>query len=186
VRPAGDAKMLFDIVEEEADRLNRIVGDLLDFARPSLPEVRQELLGRVAEDAVAAAVQPQVDRIEIVRELDPALPPVAMDARLVRQAILNVAVNAVQAMPRGGRLSVRTRREGDRAVVELEDTGAGIPDEVRERIFEPFFTTKASGTGLGLAVVRRIVEGHGGEVRVRSTPGTGTTFALRFPLERSP
>jgi signal transduction histidine kinase len=182
VRPTGDAKMLFDIVEEESDRLNRIVGDLLDFARPSTPELRPELLGRVVEDALGAAVLPQAARIEIVRELDPGLPPVPIDARLVRQAVINVAVNAVQAMPRGGRLTLRALRDDDAAVVEIEDTGAGIPEEVRGRIFEPFFTTKASGTGLGLAVVRRIVEGHGGDVSVRTTPGTGTTFVLRFPL----
>jgi signal transduction histidine kinase len=109
-----------------------------------------------------------------------------MDARLVRQAVLNVAVNAVQAMPRGGRITIRTRREGPAALLEIEDTGAGIPEEVRERIFEPFFTTKASGTGLGLAVVRRIVEGHGGTVSVRSAPGAGTVFALRFPLDGPP
>jgi GAF domain-containing protein len=183
VRPSGDAKMLFDIVEEEAERLNRIVGDLLDFARPSTPELRPEHLGRVAEDAVAAAVPP-LGAIEVIRELDPALPQVPLDARLVRQAVLNLAVNAVQAMPRGGRIVVRARLDGDAAVVEVEDDGPGIPAEVRERIFEPFFTTKASGTGLGLAVVRRIVEGHGGEIRVRTAPGAGTTFALRFPLER--
>jgi signal transduction histidine kinase len=182
VRPAGDAKMLFDIVEEEADRLNRIVGDLLDFARPSQPELRPELLGRVVEDAVAAAVAQQGGRIEVVRDLDPEVPPVAMDARLVRQAVLNVAVNAVQAMPRGGRITLRTRRDGEDALLEIEDSGAGIPEEVRGRIFEPFFTTKASGTGLGLAVVKRIVEGHGGAVSVRSAPGAGTVFALRFPV----
>jgi PAS domain S-box-containing protein len=181
VRPGGDAKMLFDIVEEEADRLNRIVGDLLDFARPSTPQVRPELLDRVVEDAVVSAVGTG-SPIELARELDPSVPPVAMDARLVRQAVLNVAVNAVQAMPRGGRITIRTRRDGDDAVLEIEDTGVGIPEEVRERIFEPFFTTKASGTGLGLAVVKRIVEGHGGAVAVRSTPGTGTVFALRFPI----
>ncbi len=186
VRPMGDAKMLFDIVEEEAERLNRIVGDLLDFARPSTPEVRPEPLGRVAEDAVGAAVVPAGGRIDVVRELDPDLPAIPMDARLVRQAVLNLAVNAVQAMARGGRLTLRTFRDGDRAVVELEDTGGGIPDEVRGRIFEPFFTTKASGTGLGLAVVRRIVEGHGGEIQVRSVPGAGTTFSLRFPLAEPP
>jgi len=186
VRPVGDAKLLLDIVQEEAERLNRIVGDLLDFARPSTPDVRPEELGRLAEDAVAAAVLPLAGRIEVVRELDPALPPVAVDARLVRQAVLNVAVNAVQAMSRGGRLTVRSRRDGDAAVLEIVDTGEGIPEEVRERIFEPFFTTKASGTGLGLAVVRRIVEGHGGEIQVRSAPGEGTTFALRFPLPPQP
>ncbi len=186
VRPAGDAKMLFDIVEEEADRLNRIVGDLLDFARPSTPQVLPELLDRVAEDAVGAAIAQHGGRVELARDFDPDLPPVAMDARLVRQAVLNVAVNAVQAMPRGGRITLRTRREPTAARVEIEDSGPGIPDEVRERIFEPFFTTKASGTGLGLAVVRRIVEGHGGEVTVWSAPGAGTIFVLRFPLGGPP
>jgi signal transduction histidine kinase len=96
--------------------------------------------------------------------------------------VLNVAVNAVQAMPRGGRITLRTRRDGEDALLEIEDSGAGIPEEVRGRIFEPFFTTKASGTGLGLAVVKRIVEGHGGAVSVRSAPGAGTVFALRFPV----
>jgi len=182
VHPVGDAKMLFDIVEEEADRLNRIVGDLLDFARPSTPEVRPEQLDRVVEDAVVAALTQQNTRIELAREIDPGVPPVAMDARLVRQAVLNIAVNAVQAMPRGGRITIRTRRDGEQALLEIEDTGPGIPDEVRERIFEPFFTTKASGTGLGLAVVKRIVEGHGGAVAVRSARGVGTVFALRFPF----
>jgi signal transduction histidine kinase len=97
-----------------------------------------------------------------------------------------VAVNAVQAMPRGGRLTVRTLREDGAALLEIEDTGPGIPEEVRGRIFEPFFTTKASGTGLGLAVVKRIVDGHGGEVSVRSRPGAGTVFSLRFPLAPLP
>jgi len=186
VQPAGDAKMLFDIVEEEADRLNRIVGDLLDFARPSTPDLHPELLDRVVEDAVQAALAQQGVRIDLARELDPEVPPVAMDARLVRQAVLNIAVNAVQAMARGGRITIRTRREGDRALVEIEDSGPGIADEVKRRIFEPFFTTKASGTGLGLAVVKRIVEGHGGAVTVRSAPGAGTVFVLRFPLAGPP
>jgi signal transduction histidine kinase len=184
VRPTGDAKMLLEIVEEEADRLNRIVGDLLDFARPATPELRREPLERVVEDALAAALAPHPPGVEIARELDASLPPVPMDARLVRQAVLNVLVNAVQAMPEGGRLTVRTRADDDEAVLEIEDTGPGIPDEVRARIFEPFFTTKASGTGLGLAVVRRIVEGHGGTVVVCSRPGEGTVFGLRLPLGR--
>ncbi len=186
VRPTGDARMLLDIVGEEADRLNRIVGDLLDFARPSTPELRPEALDRVVEDAVAAALALRPQGVEVARELDPSLPPVPVDPRLVHQAVVNVVANAVQAMPGGGRLTVRTRADGDEAVVEIEDTGAGIPDEVRARIFEPFFTTKANGTGLGLAVVRRIVEWHGGTVSVRTRPGEGTAFALRFPLGRAP
>jgi PAS domain S-box-containing protein len=185
VRPTGDAKLLLDIVGEEADRLNRIVGDLLDFARPSTPQLRPERLASVVEDAVGAALAQKPARVEIVHEHDPAVPPVPMDARLVRQAILNVAVNAVQAMPRGGRITLRTRRAADAVVLEIEDTGAGIPEEVSARIFEPFFTTKASGTGLGLAVVKRIVEGHGGTVEARNAPGAGAVFALSFPLAGS-
>jgi PAS domain S-box-containing protein len=182
VRPTGDAKLLLDIVGEEADRLNRIVGDLLDFARPSTPLLRPGRLGDVAEEAIGVALAQKSAEVEIVRELDPGVPPVPMDARLVRQAVLNVIVNAIQAIPHGGRVTVRTRRVGDAVVLEVEDTGTGIPEEVGARIFEPFFTTKASGTGLGLAVVRRIVEGHGGTATVRNQLGTGALFALTFPL----
>ncbi|MGC4000392.1 MAG: GAF domain-containing protein [Anaeromyxobacter sp.] len=183
LRPEGDARLLLDIVGEEADRLNRIVGDLLDFARPSTPVLHPEKLERVVDDAVAAALVQHAGGVEVRREVEEELPPVPLDERLVRQAVVNVAVNAAQSMPRGGVLTVRLRREGPWAAVELEDTGAGIPEEVRRRIFEPFFTTKASGTGLGLAVVKRIMEGHGGEISVRTRPGAGTVMTLRFPLE---
>ncbi|MCM2334762.1 MAG: GAF domain-containing protein, partial [Anaeromyxobacteraceae bacterium] len=161
LRPEGDALVLLDIVGEEADRLNRIVGDLLDFARPSPPQLRPERLDRLAEEAVAAALAQQHTTVEVVRDLDPGMPPVQLDGRQVRQALLNVAANAVQAMPRGGRLTVRARLDGAAALVEIEDTGAGIPGDVVARIFEPFFTTKATGSGLGLAVVKRIVDAHG-------------------------
>ncbi len=182
LRPEGDARMLLDIVGEEADRLNRIVGDLLDFARPSTPALRPEALDRVLEEAVAAAVA-EIRDIAVERDIEADLPPVAMDARLIRQAVLNVAVNAAQAMPRGGTLTVRARRDGGWVRVEIRDSGPGIPDEIRHRVFEPFFTTKASGTGLGLAVVKRIVEGHGGEVAMASEPGAGAAFTIRIPLE---
>jgi signal transduction histidine kinase len=183
LKPEGDAGMLLDIVGEEADRLNRIVGDLLDFARPSTPALRPEALDRLIEDAVGAAVAENRD-VLVERDIELGLPPVSIDARLMRQAVLNVAVNAVQAMPRGGTLIVRARRDGTWARVEIRDSGPGIPDEIRHRIFEPFFTTKASGTGLGLAVVKRIVEGHGGEVAVASDPGSGAAFTIRIPLEQ--
>jgi PAS domain S-box-containing protein len=182
LRPTGDAKLLLDIVGEEADRLNRIVGDLLDFARPSDPQLRPERLERVVEEAIHTALAQNPQGVEVSRDVDPELPPVPIDARLVRQAVINVAVNALQAMPRGGRLTVRVRREDGAAALDVEDTGPGIPDEVKHRIFEPFFTTKASGTGLGLAVVKRIVDGHGGELVVHSRPGAGTLFRIRLPL----
>jgi signal transduction histidine kinase len=159
------------------------VGDLLDFARPVTPVLRPEPLDAVVDEAVAAALTGGPGGIDVRRELAHDLPPVPMDARLVRQALLNVAANAVQAMPKGGRLTVRMRRDPVGVLVELEDTGPGIPEDVQPRIFEPFFTTKASGTGLGLAVVKRIVHGHGGEVTVASRPGRGTVVQLRFPVE---
>jgi signal transduction histidine kinase len=182
LQPTGDARLLLDIIGEESDRLNRMVGDLLDFARPTPPQLQLERLERVVDDAVSAALLGPPGTIDVLRQVEPGLPPVPVDARLVRQALLNVATNALQAMPRGGRLTVRVRAEGEAVVVELEDTGGGIAEDVRARIFEPFFTTKATGTGLGLAVVRRIVEGHGGEITVETRPGVGTRFALRFPL----
>jgi len=186
LKPEGDAKMLLDIVGEESDRLNRIVGDLLDFARPASPSFRPERLERVVDEAVAVALSQAGGTVTLTRACGADLPEVPLDARLVRQAVLNVAVNAVQAMPRGGRLAVRLRTEGRFAVVELEDGGPGIAADVRGRIFEPFFTTKATGTGLGLAVVKRIVEGHGGEVGVGDAAGRGTVFSLRFPLQPAP
>jgi signal transduction histidine kinase len=183
LRPEGDAKMLIDIIGEEADRLNRIVGDLLDFARPSTPVLRPEALDRLLDEAVSAALAENPFGIAVEKQMEAGMPPVLLDARLMRQAVLNVAVNAAQAMPKGGTLTVRARIDGAFAHVELSDTGPGIPEEVRHRVFEPFFTTRASGTGLGLAVVRRIVEGHGGEVAVSSAPGRGAVVMLRLPVE---
>jgi PAS domain S-box-containing protein len=181
----GDARMLLDIVGEEADRLNRIVGDLLDFARHSPPQLAFDRLEQVVDEAVSVAVAQPPAGLEVVRKLGAALPEVAFDAGQVRQAVLNLVVNAVQAMPGGGRLTVRTYLEGSTAVVEVEDTGPGIAEVIRARIFEPFFTTKATGTGLGLPVVKRIVEGHGGELALRTGPA-GTCFSLRFPNSHAP
>ena len=182
LRPEGDAKMLLDIVGEEADRLNRIVGDLLDFARPAPPTLRPERLDRILDDALSAALAQARGRVEVTRAVPADLPLVPMDAGLVRQALLNVALNAVQAMPDGGTLAVRARVHGASVVLELEDGGRGIPEAVRQRIFEPFFTTKATGTGLGLAVVKRILDGHRGRVEVTRAPAGGTIVALHLPL----
>jgi signal transduction histidine kinase len=193
VRAEGDLGLLLDIVGEEADRLNRIVGDLLDFARPSPPSLHPEPLERVLDEALFSALAGRGENggstageVRIERSVDPGLPAVPMDVRLVRQALLNVTLNAVQAMPKGGVLTVRARRERDQVVVEISDTGNGIPAEVRHRIFEPFFTTKATGTGLGLAVVKRIMDAHRGDIAVESEPGSGTRFTLRLPVDEAP
>jgi len=185
-RVDGTARTLLEIMEEEAARLNHIVGDLLDFTRPIVPARSRTRLDSLIEEAVDAALGDSRGRVALARAFDD-LPPVPVDARLIRQAILNLAANAVQAMPTGGTLTVRLRRAELKgrpmARVELEDTGPGIAPDVEPRIFEPFFTTRPMGTGLGLAVVKRIVEAHDGVLRVSSTEGHGTTFTLWLPLD---
>ncbi len=185
----GTARTLLEIMEEEAARLNHIVGNLLDFARPVTPARSRTRLGPVIEEAVNAALGDARGRVAVACVLDD-LPPVPVDARLLRQAILNLAANAVQAMPTGGTLTVRLRR-GElagrpMACVDVTDTGPGIAPDIEPRIFEPFFTTRPMGTGLGLAVVKRIVLAHHGELRVSTAEGRGTTFTLCLPFDGEP
>jgi PAS domain S-box-containing protein len=185
----GDAALLLNILSEESDRLNRMVADLLDFTRPRDLILQPEDVSKVLMDALEAArVQggPDAKTVSFVVEVQTDLPPVHMDRRQIRQALLNVAVNALQAMPQGGKVRVRCRRElhdkRDYVRIDISDQGMGIPPELLHRVFEPFFTTKAQGTGLGLAVVRRILDEHRGETSVDSAPGSGTTFTIRLPF----
>lgn len=186
VRQEGDAPMLLQIVGEEADRLNRMVGDLLDFARPSKPSIRPEPIAHLLEEVLAAAVTPETAQLTVVDEVEEGLPPVPVDARQLRQALLNVVQNAIQAMPGGGKLTVRARRDGGALQIEIADSGPGIPPHLREKIFEPFYTTRATGTGLGLAVVRRVAADHRGTVSVEEAAGGGAAFVIRLPLDGDP
>lgn len=186
LRPTGDAAMLLDIVREEADRLNHLVGDLLDFAKPKRAALSAEPLQPLLEGALeAASSEPAGVGVTIRTEIS-ALPLVHLDARMMRRAFLNLVVNGLQAMSNTGVLTVRARTEndGDRELVRVDiaDTGPGIEAEVAARMFLPFVTTKASGTGLGLAVVKSIVDAHQGELSVDSIPGVGTTFTVRLPV----
>ena len=188
VSHGGDAQMLLGIIAEESDRLNRIVSELLDFARPRALSLQLESLESLVRESVEAARADRslASRVRFEVDLPKRLPPLPIDRHVVRQALVNVLLNAMQAMPQGGTVRLRVRAEPDAPVphvcVEVEDAGPGIPPELLGRVFEPFFTTKARGTGLGLAVVKRIVEDHRGEVSVRSKPGQGTVFTFRLPL----
>lgn len=190
VEPRGDTGVLLRIMREESERLNQLVGDLLDFARPNEPAFRRESLGDVVQGALeAVANEAAAVGVRVETEIACDLPLVALDARMMRRAVLNLALNGIQAMDRGGTLVVRAIAEpGEGAIfarLDVADTGVGIEPEHIERVFDPFFTTKPKGTGLGLAVVRSTVDAHHGTLEVRSTPGAGTTFSLRLPLERS-
>ena len=179
-----DGATLVGIVREECERLNQIVGDLLDFARPRQLALHPEDIGRVLGDVVEALGAQENMRFEVT--IDSELPPVVVDRRLMRQALLNVALNGVQSMPRGGTLHLSASLDpasGD-VVIRVRDEGQGISEADLPRIFEPFFTNKASGAGLGLAVVKRIIDEHGGSVDVTTGP-TGTTFSFRLPRTRA-
>ncbi len=188
VLPEIDDPAHREVVEkivEEVDRMSSTTSRLLGFARPTEPHRERASLQRLIEN-VCFLVGQQAKRqgIEIRLEFEPPDRDVLLDPQLTTQAFLNIALNALQAMNNGGTLTIRTRwqPEHDRVEVRFEDTGAGIPPEVQEKLFTPFFTTKRQGTGLGLYVVRSIVERQGGEVTFHSTPGEGTVFIVRLPI----
>jgi signal transduction histidine kinase len=182
----GDAAVLFGIIEEEAARLNRTVSDLLSYVRPLEPEKRAEDLVELTRDIVRAQKGDAIESEVIVSD---GLEPISADATLMRVALSNLVTNAVQSMPDGGKLTVTLSdaRHDERDVLSIavRDTGKGIAPSVLPRVFEPFFTTRASGAGLGLAVVRRIVEAHHGRVWVESDVGRGAVFHVVLPVPES-
>jgi two-component system sensor histidine kinase PilS (NtrC family) len=172
---------LAQIVLRESDRLNTIIKNFLDYARPApLTVTAVDVTDLVDEVLLLVEHRAEPPHLKVRRDL-PASLVWPVDAQQMRQAIWNLCLNATEAMPDGGELGVTARVHDNRLCLELSDTGAGIPGEDLEHVFEPFFSTKAGGSGLGLAVVHRIVQDHGGSVDVRSTGGTGTTFTLRLP-----
>jgi signal transduction histidine kinase len=114
-------------------------------------------------------------------QLDESMGPIVADAELLHRAISNLVLNAIEAMPQGGRLTLRTRVEDGKVLIEVSDTGSGLTAEECERIFTPYYTSKKNGTGLGLAIVQSVVSDHGGRVRVQSAVGAGTTFVIELP-----
>ncbi len=172
-----DAETALAIIREEVWRANGIITDLLDYAR-----VREAVRGpNRVEDLVdhVLASREIPARIQIVREL-PELPPVVVDAAQVLGALDNLVENAFDAMPRGGTLTFRARADGDHVVLSVEDSGEGIPADVRDRLFEPLLTTKPDGLGLGLTTARALVQNQGGSIRFE-TSDAGTRFDLLLP-----
>ena len=173
------------VLDSEIDRLDRVVKRFLDFTKPVEMRVEEVSLAPLLNHIMEVA-QPQIDRAKLkvdLRIVDD-VPPVRGDSELLRQAVLNLVLNAVQAMPEGGRLTVSLDRQGDLAQVIVADTGKGIPPEHRSRIFQLFFTTRKGGSGLGLATTFRIVQLHNGSIDFVSEPGQGTAFRIELPLAR--
>lgn len=179
-------RKLTQLMIREIDRLNQLVERLLDFARPAPSNMQYEDVNELIERSLALALLKEGDgRLEIVRSYAPDPPRLLVDAKRLHQAFLNVMLNAIDAMPGGGRLTITTALETNKKWfrVEFSDTGEGIAPERLKKIFNPFFSTRRQGTGLGLAIVQQILTEHGGEATVRSTVGEGTTLILRLPLQ---
>jgi len=178
-----DTRRHLDVIGTEIQRLDRVVQTLVDFTRPVDLRLTEMDLRKLVDDVVAlaapAAEQHRV-RVERLSSQEPLL--ARMDVDLVKQAVLNIVINGMQAMPDGGSLRISSRREGDSAEITVRDQGAGIPADIRDKVFNLYFTTKKDGTGIGLAMAYRVVQLHHGSLEFTSVPGDGTTFYLRFPL----
>jgi PAS domain S-box-containing protein len=178
-----DTRRHMDVIGSEIQRLDRVVETLVDFSRPVDLRLADMDLRKLVDDVVQlaspAAEQHQV-RIERQTSQEPM--PVRIDADLVKQAVLNIVINGVQAMSNGGDLSIVTRREGENALITIRDHGPGIAPDIRDKVFNLYFTTKKGGSGIGLAMAYRVVQLHHGSLEFTSIPEHGTTFYLRFPL----
>jgi len=172
-----------DILIQEVERLNRVISELLEYSRPlSLNRTRTNLAELVRNTLRTIEGQAQEKGVDLRADLPADVTEAAIDPDRMTRVFLNLFLNALAAMDKGGVLSVSIARQDDRTLrATVSDTGAGIRGEDIGRIFEPYFTTKPSGTGLGLAIVQRIVEAHGGEIGLASEPGKGTTFTILLP-----
>ena len=176
----ADSRQLMDIAVREVDRLNRLITDLLEYARPRTEERQRVDLGELVSEIARAFQQERRPGVALSLQIDPDVSMEAASGQL-RQVVWNLVRNAAEAMPAGGEIRVRVTKEGGgHPLLIISDTGAGIPKAHLERIFEPFYSTKVSGSGLGLATVARIVDDHRGHIDVDSDPGRGTTFTVRF------
>jgi signal transduction histidine kinase len=170
-----------DSVDEEISYINKIVADLQDYSRALRPEMKEVNLDALIAEVFSAVKVP--DKIHLSISVKSA-PKVNADPTFLRRALTNLINNAIQAMPQGGNLEVAGYQENNHVCITIADTGVGIDDALKTKVFTPLFTTKAKGQGLGLAVVKRLVEAQGGSICFESNLNKGTKFWVKLPLNR--
>jgi signal transduction histidine kinase len=186
--PNPKVKEMLEILEEKVNTCERIISSLLDFGRTKPPDWRKADINDIVQEALARISVPE--NVEVVSQLDEALPIIQADPNQLGQAFGNIILNAIQSMPEGGQLVVKTSEvsenlpQSEWVAISFADTGVGIPEENLGKLFEPLFTTKTKGIGLGLAITRTLVEGHGGTIKVQSEVEKGSTFTVRLPTDR--
>jgi len=170
------------MIGEQVDYMNKIVSDLQEYARPVEPELVPVDLGQIVHDVLSVMNIPQEVQASVVIEDD--LPKLMVDPTLIKRVFVNLITNALQAMPAGGRLTIKASRTGKEAHIGIQDTGVGISQDNLDRLFQPLFTTKAKGQGFGLAVCKRLIEAHGGSIIAESRFGEGSTFTVKIPFRK--
>ncbi|HZY42689.1 MAG TPA: ATP-binding protein, partial [Anaerolineae bacterium] len=186
-RPLTDDKKLhyLNLAQEETERLITLVQRTLEFYRPSKGRSATTDVNHLIENVLALANKRlEHGRIQVRAQLQPDLPPILGAPDQLTQVLLNLVINAIEAMPEGGELNLGTTIDEGWLHIAVRDTGPGIGPDEAAKIFEPFYTTKANGTGLGLAVSYGIIQRHGGRIEVGGAPGRGTTFTIVLPLDR--
>jgi two-component system, NtrC family, sensor histidine kinase HydH len=173
-----------EIIEKECLRMNRLLTNFLEFARPRPPQYQMVEAGPILDSVVALAAH-AVGRhpVQLRTELAPGVPAITCDPEQIKQVLLNLTINAIQAMPDGGDIVLSARKDGARVAIEVKDQGPGISPDHVDKIFDPFFTTKDTGTGLGLSVAHQIVSQHGGILNAKNNPDRGSTFYLLLPVQ---
>lgn len=187
VEPENEvAKEMARYIRSEVNRSNSLVTRFLDFARPTQLQSAHHDLNEVVRASIRQFTESLRDGTQSnqVKQDLADLPHFSFDDTLIGSAVVNLLVNGNDAMPQGGVLNIRTRRDGQNAIIEVTDTGEGIPDEQLENIFNPFFTTKPHGVGLGLAIVSKSIDSHGGKISVTSQQGKGSTFRIELPMDK--
>ena len=181
----SDKKKAADVMTAEVERLNRVISELLEIARPSDIKPKKTDISFLLKSSLRLIQQEaEAEGVEIKTTVAAKIPPLYLDPDRITQALINLYINALQAMPEGGILTISASEEGSGVVITVADTGFGITDDKTSKIFDPYYTTKNTGTGLGLAVVQKVVEAHGGSVAVKSAENKGTEFIITLPRDK--
>lgn len=184
--PENAREEFTDLAGREVVRLKGLLTHFLEFARPQSPRITTCEVDSLLQSVVKLASETaNMAKVVLRMETPESLRPVSVDPEQIRQVLLNLVINAVQAMPSGGHITLRAHPNGDWVGVDVEDEGVGIPPEHLERVFDPFFTTRSNGTGLGLSIAYQIVSQHGGHIAVKKNPQRGMTFSVTLPVARA-
>lgn len=182
-KPDKKMERYLSIVSEEIDRLNKIVVDFLFAVRPmDIKPINDDINALVLELAEFMKPEAKNASIELEAKLEASANPVPFDRRYIKQVLLNLIKNSMSAMPKGGKLLLKTSSNQDEFIIRVEDSGSGIDNDKIGKIFEPYYTTKENGTGLGLTLSYKIIKEHGGDISVSSKPGTGSVFTISLPI----